>query len=127
MKNNLRVALILAAFYFPFVNMPENFAQQVQPPIVGGYKQVDTTDSNVVSTAKFAVNTQRLKQGRRISLVSVERAEMQIVAGRNYQLWLKVKNNNQIQRVTTVVYQDLQQKYSLSSWKVKSCNQSPNQ
>jgi hypothetical protein len=127
MKNNLRLALILAAFYFPLVNMPENFAQQVQPPIVGGYKQIDTTDSNVISAAKFAVNTQRLKQGRRISLVSVERAEMQIVAGRNYQLWLKVKNNKKIQRVTTVVYQDLQQKYSLSSWKVESCNQSLNQ
>ncbi|AFZ14659.1 hypothetical protein Cri9333_3850 [Crinalium epipsammum PCC 9333] len=116
MKYNFRVALILVALSLPFVNMPENLAQ-----IPGGYNNADKTDQDVVKAAKFAFNTQRLKQRRSISLISIERAEMQVVAGRNYQLWLKVKNNNQIQQVTTVVYLDLQQRYSLSSWKVEKC------
>ena len=121
MKYNFRVALILVALFLPFVNMPENLAQLPNGPITGGYTKVDKTAQDVVKVAKFAVNTQRLKQRRRISLVSVERAETQVVAGRNYRLCLKVKKNKKIQEVTTVVYQDLQQKYSLSSWKVDSC------
>lgn len=116
MKYNFRVALILVTLSLPFVNMPENLAQ-----VPGGYNNADKTDQDVVKAAKFAINTQRLKQRRRISLVSVEGAERQVVAGINYKLCLKVKNNNKIQQVTTVVYRNLQQKYSLSSWKVETC------
>ena len=122
MKKNLRLAMVFVAFYVTFGGVSEAFAQPPQPPIVGGYQGASRIDRQVVSAARFAVNSQNGKRGDRISLISIERAEKQVVAGINYRLCLKVKRNGKAQEVTAVVYQDLQRRYSLSSWKVKSCS-----
>ena len=120
MKNYLRAVLLFSALNLTFSNMSQSLAQQ--PHIVGGYQAANKSDQNVVSAAKFAVNKERLKHGGRVSLISIERAETQVVAGINYRLCLRVKRNGKTQNVATVVYQNLQQRYSLSSWqKVASC------
>jgi len=119
MKNYLRSVILFAALTCTFSSMSPGLAQQ--PPLVGGYHQADKRDQDVVSAAKFAVNKERLKRKGRVSLISIERAETQVVAGLNYRLCLRVKTNGKTQEVATVVYQDLRQRYSLSSWKVQSC------
>lgn len=95
--------------------------QAQQPPIVGGYQEASRTDSEVVSAAKFAIRQEKRKKRSGLSLISIERAETQVVAGTNYRLCLRVKLKGKIQSVTTVVYRNLQQKFSLSSWEEDGC------
>lgn len=98
----------------------ETFPQEPTPRVVGGYTEASVTDREVVSAANFAVGRERGRGGR-VSLVSVERAETQLVAGVNYRLCLRVRRRGRIQRVVAVVYQDLQRRYSLTNWEVRSC------
>jgi hypothetical protein len=95
--------------------------QAQQPPMTGGYQQASTTESDVVSAAKFAIKKEKRKKAVLLSLISIERAETQVVAGINYRLCLRVKIKDKIQNVTTIVYRNLRQKYSLSSWEEDGC------
>lgn len=97
------------------------FPQEPRPPIPGGYIEASTTDPEVVSAANFAVGRQRRKRGARASLVSIERAETQVVAGVNYRLCLRVRSGGRTQEVVTVVYRNLRQRYSLTSWRARRC------
>ncbi len=94
---------------------------------VGGYRAADKADPEVVAAAEFAVGAQKEKQGGPLSLVSISRAEIQVVAGRNYRLCLEVKAADETdaevesETVQVVVYQNLQRAYSLKSWEAADC------
>jgi hypothetical protein len=118
MKTSSHAAMIFLALYLTFGIAPELAAQQ---PMVGGYQEAPKADPAVVSAAKFAVGNQQEKQGGSISLVSIKRAETQLVAGVNYRLCLKVKVNGKSQTVTTVVYKALNDQQSLTSWEAGGC------
>lgn len=100
-------------------------ASAQQDKIAGGFGDADKTDPEIVSAARFAIKQQRRKLGQSLLLVSIERAEIQVVAGLNYRLCLKVNVKGKTQEVTAVVYRDLKQKYSLSRWDVGSCKAEP--
>jgi hypothetical protein len=95
--------------------------QAQEPPIAGGYREASRAEPDVVSAAKFAIKQEKRKKGARLSLISIERAETQVVAGINYKLCLRVKIKDKIRNVTTVVYRNLQQRYSLASWEEDGC------
>lgn len=95
--------------------------QSQEPPVAGGYQAASTTEPEVITAARFAIKQEKRKKGGRLSLISIERAETQVVAGLNYRLCLKVKIKNKIQSVQAVVYKNLQQKFSLSSWEAGAC------
>ena len=95
--------------------------QEPTPPIAGGYTEVSTSERDVLSAANFAVRRERRRRGGRLSLISVERAETQVVAGVNYKLCLKVRKRGRTQDVVAVVYRDLRRTYSLTSWEVRGC------
>lgn len=116
MKKNWRVVAIVAALNIVLGAISSVSAQQL--PIAGGYAEASTSDPEVVSAASFAIRAEGRKIGARISLLSIERAEVQVVAGLNYRLHLKVKVNGRTQDATAVVYRNLRQTYSLSSWDV---------
>ncbi len=116
MKKNWRAVVIVAALNIVLGAMSGVLAQQV--PIAGGYAETSSNDPEVVSAARFAIRAEGRRQGASITLLAIERAEVQVVAGLNYMLRLKVKVNNKTQDVTAVVYRNLKQKYSLSSWDV---------
>src|SRR5437870_13562197 len=59
--------------------------------IVGAYTDTSNTDPEVVKAARFAIKTERQKVNARISLLSIKRAEVQVVAGLNYRLCMRVK------------------------------------
>jgi hypothetical protein len=117
MKINTRKILVFVGLYLLIGGLVGVSAQ-----MVGDYRKIMKTDAGVVSAAKFAVKQEkRKKANRRMSLASIERAESQIVAGTNYKICMKVINNAKIQDVTAVVYLNLKNKFSLTSWKQGGC------
>jgi len=119
MKNILLMAVVLIAFAAISNHASHVLAQPAQ--IAGGYGEVSKTDPEVLSVASFAIKQERRKLGRHLSLISIERAEVQVVAGLNYRLCLKVKIKGKTREATAVVYKTLKQKYSLSSWDSGGC------
>jgi hypothetical protein len=84
----------------------------------------------VQAAAEFAVSEQKKKQDDSpLSLVSIEHAERQVVAGTNYRLCLKVKQADETdagedaQDVKVVVFKNLKQEYSLKSWDEENCSE----
>jgi hypothetical protein len=94
----------------------------------GGYREIDKTDEGAVAAAEFAVKDQSEKKELAYKLVSVEKAESQVVAGINYRLCLKVGYRKQdedadtTQFVRVVVFRNLQKEYSLTSWTEEECS-----
>ena len=126
MKKNLRLTIILAAFVIIFACVGAASAQ-IDEPMAGGFSKASTTDKEVMAAARYAVKTQAKKQSATIRLVSINRAETQVVAGRNYRLCLKVqitakgKKTKTSKIIQTVVFQNLKQKLSLTSWETGEC------
>jgi len=100
------------------------YAQEGQ--IVGGYAQTDVTNKDVVAAAKFALKKRGSTSKTNITLIKIERAEQQIVAGINYRLCLKVKYTRRAKGrdegfVEVVVYRNLKKVYELTEWTVRNC------
>lgn len=116
----------LHAFAFIFVSVLL-FAAAASAQKVGGYKEIAKTDPGARAAAAFAVKAQAEKKNATISLVAVEHAESQLVAGTNYRLCLKVTTSgvgNEADvtiTVKVVVYRDLKGVYKLTSWVEEDC------
>jgi hypothetical protein len=110
---------ILAGLNFVSGDQSSAFAQQ--GPIVGGYADASNSDPEVVAAARFAINTEKTKLHARIALLSIKHAEVQVVAGLNYRLCMRVKIKGKTRNVKVVVYKNLKQKYSLTSWSAGGC------
>lgn len=93
----------------------------------GGYREIDKADEGAATAAEFAVRAESEKKEMTYKLVSIEHAESQTVAGINYRLCLKVGYHKQDDEVDTtefvrvVVYRNLQNQYSLTSWTEENC------
>jgi hypothetical protein len=109
----IAVILVTALLTVPCV-LPGAVAQQDQ--IAGGYAETSNNDAEALAAARFAVRKEAQKLHTRVSLRSIKRAEVQVVAGLNYRLCMTVRIKREIQEVTTVVYKNLKQTYSLTSW-----------
>ncbi len=114
MKQKLLIVIAMIVFMPASGELFVAVAQEA--PIAGGYAEASKTDPEVLSAAKFAIKQHRRKLGRRLSLISIERAEVQVVAGLNYRLCLKVMLKGKTTEATAVIYKNLKQKYSLSRW-----------
>ena len=85
---------------------------------VGGYSKAKVDDVKVTAAAEFAV-TEESKKGTKISLKSISSAETQVVAGTNYKLVMVIDEAGAEKTVEVVVYEDLQQTMSVTSWLAK--------
>jgi hypothetical protein len=85
-------------------------------PVAGGYSGRPTNDAGVRAAARFAVRERGRQAGGRVTLLGIERAETQVVAGLNYRLLLRVRENREESEVLAVVYQNLRRAFSLTSW-----------
>jgi hypothetical protein len=125
MKKNWRLvirAAVTSMFILAALNIVSGssvFAQQ--GPIAGGYADASNSDPEVGAAARFAVHAERQKLHARITLLSIKQAEVQVVAGLNYRLCLRVKIKGKTRNVNVVVYKNLKQKYSLTSWSADGC------
>ena len=120
MRRNILIATIFSTLIALSGNVLSAVRAQ-EPPLAGAYRQVSTTDREVITAARFAVRRKQQRRRARISLVSIERAEAQVVAGTNYRLCLRVRQGNRTSEVTAIVYKNLTRRYSLSSWAETSC------
>lgn len=128
MKKSLRIAIALIALQVAFSCVYLVQAQGRRPPIVGGYKEVSPDDAGVVAAADFAVAEAAQKKELTIKLIAIQRAEQQVVAGINYKLCLKVEVSDKdseakVQDVQVVVYRNLQNVQSLTSWEDAECSE----
>jgi hypothetical protein len=109
-----RALAVLSAFVLLTASAVASSAQQ--PPAVGTYQGVSKGDPDVVAAARFAVAEEGRREGAPVSLVSINRAERQVVAGFNYRLRLSVRAGAGVREVTAVVYRNLKDAYSLTDW-----------
>ena len=89
--------------------------------ITGGYGDADVKDAEVIKAAKFAIKKGSKNEKATVTLVSIKKARVQVVAGLNYELCLEVDvkkagKKSVKQYVKTVVYRNLKNVYSLTSW-----------
>ena len=118
-----RVALIVMLFAWGLVFT----SVVVSGQRTGGYRQIDKADEGAKAAAEFAVKAESEKKEMTYKLVSVEHAETQTVAGINYRLCLKIGYRKQDDDVDTtefvrvIVYRNLQNQYSLTSWTEENC------
>jgi hypothetical protein len=130
MKKSLQVLMVLVALGIAFGCATVGLGQG--RPIVGGYKEAATDDAEVVAAAEFAVSARKEQEGGPLSLVSIKRAERQVVQGTNFRLCLEVKAADETdagvdsQDVRAVVWQKLtrpgaEKQYQLTSWEEADC------
>lgn len=118
MKKCSQVVIALVALIIAFGCVNGLLAHQR----LGGYKEIPNDDPEVVAAADFAIGEQGQKQEISITLVSIEKAASQVVAGINYRLCLKVEVDDEAQEIQAVVHRNLQKEYSLTSWKEENCS-----
>lgn len=102
-------------------------AAPVKPPIVGGYKPVETTDEHARAAAEWAVREKGEKTGKAIELLTLVKAAQQVVQGMNYRFCMKINTEDEdepVSFVEAIVYMDLKMNYKLSGWKtVAGCEE----
>ena len=85
--------------------------RSAQAGLPGGYSDASPLAQDVQATAVFAVSKQK-----GATLERVLAAETQVVAGLNYRLKLEVNTSSGPRIAQAVVYRDLKNKMSLTSW-----------
>ena len=94
--------------------------------ITGGYQSISATDKAVVNAADFAVaaNNKAPANGT-LKLVSIQRAERQVVAGMNYKMCLVLKSPDASDQFSyqaiAKVFHNLEGKYLLTRWTFANC------
>ena len=109
-----RALLTVLALLILGAGAPTASAQDA--PIAGGYSERRVNDRSVTAAAAFAVRERGRQTSRRVTLLSIKRAETQVVAGMNYRLLLSVREGGKVVDVTAVVFQNLSRRLSLESW-----------
>jgi Aspartic acid proteinase inhibitor len=119
MKKSLQIGIMLVLLTVAFGCVNAVSAQRA-----GDYKETSVKDAEVIAAANYAVREEGRKEGTSIKLISIERAEIQVVAGTNYRLCLKVEINNETKDAKAVVYRNLSKTYLLTDWEEASCSKS---
>ena len=126
MKRSLTLIAMLSVALFVFT------WSIVSAQRTGGYREIDKADEGAAAAAEFAVKAESEKKEMTYKLVSIEHAEAQTVAGINYRLCLKIGYHKQDDDVDTtefvrvIVYRNLQNQYSLTSWTEENCGDDSN-
>lgn len=123
MKIKLSVSIAFAALFIILSSASSSFAQTDQ--ITGGYGDANVKAKDVVAAAKFAVKKGAAKEKATITLVEIKQARQQVVAGLNYEVCLEVNYKKSGKKalkryVKAVVYKNLKNVYSLTSWKISN-------
>lgn len=120
MKKHIRNILFFAALIFAGSIAASNASAQ----ITGGYGDASRSSKEVREAATFAVKAHAKKIGKAVKLVRIEKAETQVVAGLNYRICMDVREGKGKQkRITAVIYRDLKQHLSLTTWKSGGCQE----
>lgn len=103
--------------------------QQPKRPLLGGYRDIDVNGANVKTAAEFAVEAESKRSEKDIELISVIKAEQQVVQGTNIRMCLKVSDPGAEGQdaaevfVKAVVNFDLKNNKKLLSWDASDCGE----
>ncbi|HEX8745960.1 MAG TPA: cystatin domain-containing protein [Pyrinomonadaceae bacterium] len=118
MKRSLLITMSLIALSMSLYGVRSVAAQSL--PVAGGYTRTSPGSAEVVSAARFAARELNLKKGDLFFVDSVKSAEVQVVAGLNYRMVITMWAGGKLQDFKVVVYKNLEQEYSLTSWEAVS-------
>ena len=85
----------------------------------GGWSSVSVDDRRVAAVAKHAVSVQAAEAKEKLTLLAIQEARRQVVAGMNYRLTLRVDRNGKEQFASAMVWVKLDGTYELTEWKWK--------
>jgi Aspartic acid proteinase inhibitor len=85
------------------------------------YSAVNTNDPGIKAAAEFVAAEQGRREGVDLSLMEIVQAQKQIVSGLNYKMCLRVKSGSTTRTAVAVIYKNLQQQYSLTSFQWGKC------
>ena len=123
MKTLLKFDPLFLVFAFILMMNVVSFAQIK----VGGYKSIAETDAGAIAAANFAVKARGKTDNAEITLESIEKAESQLVQGTNFRLCMEIsisradEDVNYKQMVKAIIYRNLKQQFTLSSWVEEEC------
>jgi hypothetical protein len=114
----MKAALLLfACLLLPsIVYASDRESNPMSKPIPGGWSPIVVDDARVKLAARQAVDAQASIDGTELTLVAIEDAQRQVVAGINYQLKLSVKKGDRQQRANATVWGKLNGSYELTAW-----------
>lgn len=94
-------------------------------PMVGGYGNISTSSREARSAAAVAIRKHNAEYRRdAVTLVRVQKAEQQVVAGMNYRVCMIVKDRQGKRRtVTAVVWQRPRRAMKATDWEAGSCKE----
>lgn len=127
MKSMVNFRVIVLATAVLFLCATASVAQR--PPTTGGYRSANVNDSDVRAAADFAVRDRAEKQMLEIGLERIGKAERQVVAGMNFRLCIQVtirepsETTEELVWVQAVVYRNLKNEFSLTSWEETECSE----
>jgi hypothetical protein len=104
--------VILSIRLWAFAIADDEHSHQDLP---GGYAPAEV-GKDAKAAAEFAVHEQGKREDLPLNLVTIAKAEKQIVAGINYRLLLIVEQSGSPRKAKVVVFRDLNSHYSLTSW-----------
>ncbi len=81
---------------------------------VGGYREIPVTDKDAIAAAAFAVETYAKKE--KVTLAKIVKAEVQVVAGRNFRLSIDVRTAGGLRNAQAIVWSKLDRTYELTRW-----------
>jgi hypothetical protein len=108
MKSKLLIAL-LSVLIGPFVAACLGQA--------GGFRELQITDKEVIASADFAIEAHGKKE--KVSLVKILKAEVQVVAGRNFRISMDVRVDGGIRNAQVTVWAKLDKTRELTRWEWK--------
>ena len=98
----------------------------VAQQIVGGFSNADLKSPEVMAAAKYALSTKNTSMNRSgtraYTLLEIQKAQVQVVAGLNYRVCIKIKLGSILRTAEALVYKNLQNQQSLSSWTWDKCS-----
>lgn len=91
--------------------------------VVGGYGEVSVKDKAVRRAAAAAVRQHGKAEHHTVTLVKINKAEQQVVAGMNYRLCMTVRHGRRgrAHTITAVVYQPIRKPMRLTNWEEGGC------
>lgn len=85
-------------------------------PMPGAYQAAASIGPDESAAASAALSARARQEKVSLKLLTIERAERQVVAGLNFRLRLRVEFGGQPRMVEAVVYRNLQGQHQLTSW-----------
>ena len=119
----LQIAFAIAVFALVFGIAENTFAQS--PPMVGGFKTVSVKDQGVIAATNFAMKKIGESEEMKLKLVSILKAEQQVVQGVNYKVLFQTTYYDGGEEyelcLTAKVYRNLKNVFTLSNWDSLEC------